>query len=316
MLHLLTQDDYGVMGASSTATGAMPTPQFERLTSPARFYFAVETNGGFPAYGVGSGASTVGLVPNVILNVANFPVLVDLVNIVNKLYGTKKHIYNGVSLLLYFGKCMLCLSSPMQGACKHRNHKINPHQDVNYKGNLKKSSQVPYTDVVTITVGDARTFYTYAEKPNGHGRDYDSKMKLDDGSINILHYKDEMAGKYHSVEMEGDAGLSAAFVVRCIGNDTIRKVDKNNHMELTPEEKERLNRKSKSFTNRIDQKRGGSHFQKCFNMEYQHGMPTKSINEVLEYNKKYWVERDLPILKANLKVWVKNELTTSKNWKV
>ena len=43
-----------------------------------------------------------------------------------------------------------------------------------------------------------------------------------------------MAGKYHSVEMEGDAGLSAAFVVRCIGNDTIRKVDKNNHMELTP----------------------------------------------------------------------------------
>ena len=77
-----------------------------------------------------------------------------------------------------------------------------------------------------------------------------------------------------------------------------------------------LNRKSKSFTNRIDRKRGGSHFQKCFNMEYQHGMPTKSINEVLEYNKKYWVERDLPLLKANLKVWVKNELTTSKNWKV
>ena len=51
-------------------------------------------------------------------------------------------------------------------------------------------------------------------------------------------------------------------------------------------------------------------------MEYQHGMPTKSINEVLEYNKKYWVEHDLPILKANLKEWVKNELTTSKNWKV
>ena len=29
------------MGASSTATGAMPTPQFERLTSPARFYLLV-----------------------------------------------------------------------------------------------------------------------------------------------------------------------------------------------------------------------------------------------------------------------------------
>ena len=83
---------------------------------------------------------------------------------------------------------MLCLSSPTQGACKHGNHKINPHQDVNYKGNLKKSSQVPCTNVVTVTVGDACTFYTYDKKPkpNGHGKDYESKTKLDDGSI-IMH---------------------------------------------------------------------------------------------------------------------------------
>ena len=98
----------------------MPTPQYMRHSSPVRLQYGLPRRDGCrPAYGLGSGRTTVGMHPNRVMNVHDHPVLMRLLLYANANFRPNGHPdFNHISIVIYFGIdfCLHC----MRGAAKKK----------------------------------------------------------------------------------------------------------------------------------------------------------------------------------------------------
>ena len=240
----------------------MPTPQYMRHSSPVRLQYGLPRSDGWrPAYGLGSGRTTVGMHPNRVMNVHDHPVFMRLLLYANANFRPNGHPdFNHISVVMYFGSdfCLHCMRGARRNTHTCRGSQIGTHRNYS-RSDGERNTQGENTRVVTFNVGNSRTFTLYAED----GEEIVTTFDLRQGIVNVLDPRDEAVDRMyrHGAQMHGH-GVSIGFVVRHVPH--YRQFDSETDEMVLNENERAYEDGCQKLNDKQNLVEGGSFYQQFF----------------------------------------------------